>query len=74
MDVEENGSVSNATQDGSMEDEMNVEGKARVASVFEKSDKVMENDLKEHINPDNVVEEEDEQMYITNSMEVVKTL
>jgi hypothetical protein len=76
--------ASHAPQDGSKEDEMNVEGKAKVASVFEKSDKVMENDLKEHINQDNelsknknrnrvksVVEEEYEQMYVTKSMEGV---
>jgi hypothetical protein len=83
MDVEETGSVSNATQNGSKEDERNVEGKAKVASVFEKLDKVMENYLKEHINADNElsknkngnmvksVVEEGEQVYITNSMEVV---
>jgi hypothetical protein len=55
MDVEEIGSVSNAEQDGSKEDEMNVDSKDKEASASEIPDKVIENDLEENLNQDDEV-------------------
>jgi hypothetical protein len=48
-------SVSNAHQDLSKEDEMNVDSKDKEASASEMPDKVIENDLEENLNQDNEV-------------------
>jgi hypothetical protein len=52
MDVQEIGNVSNADQDGSKEDEMNVDSKDKEPSASEIPDKVIENDLEENLNQD----------------------
>lgn len=55
MDVEETGSVSNAEQDGTKEDEMNVDSKDKEASASELPGRVVENDLEEHLSQDDEV-------------------
>ncbi|PNF15626.1 hypothetical protein B7P43_G15971 [Cryptotermes secundus] len=55
MDVEESGSVTNTEQDGSKEDEMNVDSKDKEASSSEIPDKVMEDDLEENVSQDDEV-------------------
>jgi hypothetical protein len=47
------GSVSKAHRYTYKEDEMIVEGKAKIAAVFKIPDKVIENDLEEQLNQDN---------------------
>jgi hypothetical protein len=63
----ETGSVLKTYQNSYKEDERNVEGKAKIALVLEKPDKVIEDDLKEYIN-------QDEELLMNTSGNTVKSV